>query len=384
MLIGIITKLQGFEREFENYRDVNVKVRTNVAEHMHVDAIMLINDSVSTQELASIRNQHPDKEMYYVMTEFPGEVEFDKVKAVTSAYRIKLTPVLYDVKSISEHIKSIVAKSDKRKKVFSFFGTHSGAGNSTTVLNTAHTISKMVDPKTKITVLSLNPYDSSDYFLKYKGSNLDDVKMDLSKSFDESKLLQAMYEYEGLGFRHLAGNTSKMKIHDFQLEEIEHLINVAMRLSDIVLIDGGTFFDNACYAAAYEKADVKFLVATQEEKGFNSNWKQMYSQMVQHLQANMKDYLLIINRYNDGISLIDDKDLSEQLGMTLLGTIPDMDMYGSLAIAEKRLLTEIADKSYKKALQNIARSIIGFANIREVEREEEKISFFKKLMKGAK
>lgn len=382
MLLGIISKLDGFKSEFENYRDVNVLVRQDVTEEMHVDAFLLISDAVSTNELNGIRDMYPEKDIYYVVTEFPGEAGFDKIRAVTAAYRIKMTPVLSDVKSISEHFKSILANTDKRKKVFSFFGTHSGAGNSTTVLNTAYTIAKMVDPKTKITVLSLNPYDSSDYFLKYSGSTLDDVKMELSKDFDEAKLLHAMCEYEDKGFHHLAGNTLKMKISEYTIEEIDHLIKVAKRLSDIVLIDGGTFFDNACYAMSYENADVKFLVTTQEEKGFNSNWKQTYSQMVQHLQADLKDYLLILNRYNEGISLISEKDLEEQMGMTLLGTIPDMDMYGPLAIAEKKLLSDIAEKPYRKALESVARSIIGFAQILEVEKEDEKRSFFKKLLKS--
>lgn len=382
MLLAIVSNLDGFNTQFENYRDVNVLVRDSVVEDMHMDALLLVSDAVSNQELSKIRNMYPETEMYYIMTSFPGEAEFDKVKAVTAAYKIKMAPVLSDVKSISEHFKAILAKSSKKKKVFSFFGTHSGAGNSTTTLNAAHTIARMSSPKTRITVLSLNPYDSSDYFLKYNGSNLDDVKMELSKDFDEAKLLNAMYRYEDLGFYHLAGNTNKMKIREYTVEEIEHLIQVAKRLSDVVLIDGGTFFDNACYAATYEKADMKFLVTTQEEKGFNSNWKQTYSQMVQHLQTDLKDYLLILNRYNEGISLITEKDLSEQMGVTLLTTVPDQDMYGPLAIAEKRLLSELADKSYRKALENVARSIMGFAQIQEVEQEAEKRSFFHKLMKS--
>jgi Flp pilus assembly CpaE family ATPase len=385
MLLGIITKLDGFKHEFENYKNVNVLVRQNVVENMFVDMLLLISDTIETSDLKLVRNMYPDVDIYYVMTDFPGEIEFDKVKAITAAYKIKMTPVLSDAKSISEHFKSILAKTDKRKKIFSFFGTHSGAGNSTTVLNTASTIGTMVRPDTKITVLSLNPYDSSDYFLKYNGSHLEDIKIELSKDFDEAKLMNAMCHYKELGFHHLAGNTVKMKIHDYTEDEIEHLIKVANRLSDIVLIDGGTFFDNACYAMAYEKADVKFLVTTQEEKGFNSNWKQTYSQMVQHLQGslqtNLKDYLLILNRYNEGVSLIDEKDLSEQMGMTLLGTIPDMDMYGPLAIAEKRLLLDVADKHYRKSLESIARSIMGFSQIHEIERLDEKRSFFKKLVR---
>jgi MinD-like ATPase involved in chromosome partitioning or flagellar assembly len=385
MLLGIITNLDGFKHEFENYKNVNVIVRQNVVENMFADMLLLINDTIETSELKLVRNMYPDVDIYYVMTDFPGEIEFDKVKAITSAYKIKMTPVLSDVKSISEHFKSILAKTNKRKKIFSFFGTHSGAGNSTTVLNTASTIGTMVRPATKITVLSLNPYDSSDYFLNYNGSHLEDIKIELSKDFDEAKLMNAMCHYKEHGFNHLAGNTLKMKIHDYTEDEIEHLIKVANRLSDIVLIDGGTFFDNACYAMAYEKADVKFLVTTQEEKGFNSNWKQTYSQMVQHLQGslqtNLKDYLLILNRYNEGVSLIDEKDLSEQMGMALLGTIPDMDMYGPLAIAEKRLLLDVADKHYRKSLESIARSIMGFSQIHEIERSDEKRSFFKKLVR---
>ncbi|MGY3718396.1 hypothetical protein ACWE42_23035 [Sutcliffiella cohnii] len=382
MLLAIISNLNGYSNEFENYKDVNVLVRSDVVKDMYVDAFLLVSDAVNTNDLHEIRNMYPDKEMFYVLTEFSGESNFDKVKAVTAAYQVQMTPVLSDVKSISEHIKSILAKTQKKKKIYSFFGTHSGAGNSTTVLNTAYTISKLVDPKTKITVLSLNPYDSSDYFLHYKGSNLDDIKITLSKDFDEAQLIHSMYEYEGLGFSHLAGNTSKSLVQDYTLEEVEHLIKVAERLSDIVLIDGGTFFDNACYAKALEMADIKFLVTTQEEKGFNSNWKQSYSQMVQRLQIDSKEYLLILNRYNEGISLINDKDLSSQLGMTLLGTVPDMDMLGPMAVAEKKLLADMGDKAYRKSLEKIARSILGFSQIREVARQEERIPFFKKLFKS--
>jgi len=381
MLVGIISRWNGFTESFENYTDANILVRDKVVEDMLVDIFVLLSDTVDTRELSKIREMYPDKEIFYVLTEFPGESGYDRVKAVTSAYQIKMTPVLSDVKSVSEHLKSIIAKSNKRKKVFSFFGTHSGAGNSTTVLNTAYTIAKMVGSNSKVTVLSLNPYDSSDYFLKYDASTLDDVKMELTKDFDEAKLLHSMQYYEELGFYHLAGNTSKLKIREYTVEEISHLIKVAKRLSDIVLIDGGSFFDNSCYAMAYEKADLKFLVTTQEEKGFNSNWKQTYSQLIQHLQADNSDYLLILNRYNEGISLIDERELAEQLGMVLLASIPDVDMYGPLAVAEKRLLCDVAPNVYRKAIQNIARSIIGFAQLDLIEQEVEKIPFFKRLLK---
>lgn len=381
MLIAFISKLDGFKKEFDNYKDINTVVRSTVVEDMHVDEIVLVSDVVSINDINNCRRMYPEIPIHYVLTSFPGETEFDKVQAVTSAFRVTMTPVLSDVKSISEYVKSIIAKADKRKKVFSFFGTHSGAGTSTSVLNLAYTISRMVDKKTKVTVLSLNPYDSSDYFLNYDASNLDDVKMELSKEFDETRLLQSMQYYEEYGFYHLGGNTSKMKVHEYTMEEIDHLIKVAKRLSDVVLIDGGTFFDTACYATAYEGADIKFLVTTQEEKGFNSNWQQTYNQLIKHWQADMKDYLLILNRYNEGISLIDDKELSSQLGITLLGTVPDMDMFGPLAIAEKRLLSELANHSYRKSLESIARSIIGFAQIRELEQINERMTFFRRLMK---
>jgi len=381
MLVAIISNKKGFQEEFENFSDANILIREDVIEDMLFDKLLILSDAVNTGELSKIRNMYPDKDIYYVLTEFPGESAYDKVKAVTAAYSIQMTPVLSDVKSISEHLKSIIAKSNKRKKVFSFFGTHSGAGNSTTVLNTAYRIAQMVDPKSKITVLSLNPYDSSDYFLKYEASNLDDVKMELTKDFDEEKLLHAMQYYEGLGFYHLAGNTSKLKIREYTMEEISHLIKVAERLSDIVLIDGGVFFDNSCYAMAYEKADLKFLVTTQEEKGFNSNWKQTYTQLIRHLQADNSEYLLILNRYNEGISLLDEREVSNELNMMLLGTIPDMDMYGPLAVAEKKLLCDVASSNYRKSVDNIARSIIGFAQMTVIEREKEKESFFKRILK---
>ena len=169
---------------------------------------------------------------------------------------------------------------------------------------------------------------------------------------------------------HLAGNRDVKLQRFYQTEEISHLIEVAKNSFDIVLIDGGSHFDNACYAQSFLSSDLKFLVTTQETKGYRNYYPLVYQQLLEPIKGSPDDFILLINRYRPNYSLINEKDLQEELEMNLLTSIPDQDVIGAVAIKQSEFLYDTGDSDYKSAMETIINTIIGKANLTRDESEQ--------------
>jgi Flp pilus assembly CpaE family ATPase len=264
-------------------------------------------------------------------------------------------------------------------RIITFFGTHSGSGVSTTVKNVARLLGQRT--KEKVLVLSLNPWDPADYFQEYDGHYLNDIKIDLkTKNLTEQKLQQ--YVHKTKYYYHLAGNRDIKLQRFYQTEEIAHLIEIAKNSFDVVLIDGGSHFDNACYAQSFLSSDLKFLVTTQETKGYRNYYPLVYQQLLEPIKGSSDDFILLINRYRQNYSLINEKDLQEELEMNLLTSLPDQDVLGPVSIKQNEYLYDVGDDHYKGALETIVNTVIGKAKLTRDESEqpiEETKGFFRNL-----
>lgn len=326
-------------------------------------AIVITNGLVPVDELKNVRKAYPSIPIFYQLHKVTSHQQTKNIQTTCAAHNITpidehLTPV-----QIAEEVERILFNLDNQTKnrVISFFGTHSGAGVTTTVLNTADVLASKVNEK--VLVLSLNLWDPADYFLPYEGKYISDLKIELkTNGLTEEKLLQAITKYDS--FYHLAGNRDIKLQRFYKTEEIERLITLCKSLFDVVLIDGGTHFDNAAFAQAYKQSDLKFLVTTQEPKGYRGYWPHIFHQLIEPIGGKTDEFLLIVNQFLPEISLATEKNLTEELDISLLATIPNESIYGHMAIAQKKLLHTISiNKEYKTALETIANSIISRANL---------------------
>jgi Flp pilus assembly CpaE family ATPase len=329
---------------------------------LDVKAVIVDGQTVHYRDLPRIREHYPHQQIFYLLHNVTNQIMQKNIQTICATYSIHVLPDQWLPYQTAAEINRILFQHSEvaPSRVVAFFGTHSGAGVSTTCLNVARFIGAKVEEK--VCVLSLNPWDASDYFLPYQGQYLNDMKVELkSGTFNQQTLRSAVCKYST--FYHLAGNSDIKLQRYYKVEEIERLIRAALQEFDLVLIDAGTHFDNACYAQSYKMSDLKFLVTTQEPKGYRGYFPRIYQQLLQPIGVTTDEFMLVINQYQPDLSLITDKDLAEELDMSLLTNIPSELTMGQVAIAQKKMLYDLGSSGYRQAIQRIGHSIISRAKL---------------------
>lgn len=372
MNIVIISKQSVYKELFEMHEEITtVLLWDQVKEsNINIDVVLLDGEIYDINQLSEVRELYPDQIIYFRPLTVNSDVIMKKISRLSAAYKVK---VLNEYLTFNQVVEEVVNQVTNRqdyisKRVISIFGTHSGAGVSTTTLNLARSLSQRV--KDKVLVLSLNSWDPSDYFYNYDGQYLNDLKVDLkTKSLTVARLNEAVTHYQG--FYHLAGNRDIKMQRFYQPQEIEHLINVAKEVFDVILIDAGTHFDNAPTVQAYMSSNLKFLVTTQEEKGYRGYFPHVFQQVIEPVGGVYEDFVLVVNKYQPSNTLINDKALEEELNMTKVSTIPDMGDLGSMAAYQKKLLYDVTDDFYQRNIDLISNLIISEAHLNEIAINEE-------------
>jgi len=360
--VAVISESVDYKSLFQSHEHISQALTFDTGDFtsaIELDAILIDGTTISYHDLPTIRSLHPDVLMFYKLSVVASKDITKNIDVVCKGH--KITPISHHYKK-EQDVNFIVREVTKQdvissKRIISFFGTHSGAGTSSTVFNVARALGEFT--KESILVLSLNPWDPSDYFLNhYEGVYLNDIKVELrNKNFNEEKLKRSVYETPY--FSHLAGNRDIKLQRFYQPEEIAHLIDVAKQCYDVILIDAGSHFDNACYAQAYLSADLKFLVTTQEEKGYRNYFPLIHQQLLEPIESKLSDFILLLNKFQPNYTLINEKDLQEELEMSLLTSIPDQDVVGVLATRQVDFLYDIGEEDYKKAIHTVVNTIVS-------------------------
>ncbi len=370
--IYVISESKEYKELIESIDEVtNAVTIPKLEEDVDCKAIFVDGESLPVSMLKDLRDLYPSIPVFFHSNNIQNGPMLNHTLKQCSAHQVQhIKEELTKSQAVEDFALYLFRKESLNKKhVVSFFGTHSGAGVSTTIMNVADLLAKRIEGK--VLVLSLNPWDPADYFLNYTGRYLNDLKIHLNhQTLSDERLLSSLHHYEN-SFYHLAGNRDVKQQRFYSSNEIQYLINRARDLFDVVLIDGGPHFDNSCYAQAFRESDFKVLITTQEPKGFQGYFPHIFEQLIAPLGGRADDYLLVINRFSPQVALATEKDISERLGMPHLTTIPDEGVLGDSAITQKTLLHEnVTDKEYVATLLPIVRVIIAEYNLKQNDIQE--------------
>ncbi|WP_216776813.1 ParA family protein [Metabacillus halosaccharovorans] len=371
MKIAIVSNEHNYKQQFESYEQIELalvfdKVKDDNNTSIQISALVVDGQNIPYTDLERVRDIFPDIPIFYKLNNVTNVISTKNIKRVCAAHKvIAINEHLTPEQVASEIVRLLTdQKGYASNRIISFFGTHSGAGVSTTVLNVGRGLSERIQGK--VLVLSLNAWDPSDYFLEYRGEYLNDLKVDLkTKSLTESRLKEALFRYKD--FYHLAGNRDIKLQRYFTNEEIAHLIDVAKEVFDVILIDGGTHFDTACASQAFISSELKFVITNQEDKGYRGYFPHVFQQLLEPIGASKSDFMLIVNKYQPNMSLISENDLEEELEMQKIAMIPDLEVLGPIAIRQKKLLYDLSEgkNAYRKSLESICNLIISEAKLPE-------------------
>lgn len=380
MNVIIISKNSIYKDLFEKNEEIETALLWDEVKKATIDvqAAFLDGEMFNIEQLNLIREIYPEIPVFYKPRSINSDIITRNITRLCAAYKVKvLNEYLTEEQAIDEVISQITNKQDYlSKRIVSFFGTHSGSGVSTTVLNLARSLSQKVEEK--VLVLSLNSWDPADYFYHYNGQYLNDLKVDLKmKNLTPARLSEAVAQYET--FYHLAGNRDIKMQRFYQPYEIEHLIKLSQQLFDVILIDAGTHFDTAPTVQSYLSSKLRFLVTNQEEKGYRGYFPYVFQQLIEPSGGKSDDFMLVINKFQPANTLINEKTLEEELNMTKVATLPDMGDLGSMAAYQKKLLYDLSDSLYRKNLDLLSNIIISECKLVEkkvqVEERKEKRGF---------
>lgn len=372
MNIVIISANSKFQTLFKKHDETQAVLLWDTVNRasIEIDAVLLDGKTFDLDDLKRIREQFPNIPVYYLPDTVKSDVITRNITRLCSAYRVKVINEYTTEEQVVEMIMNELTNKEDymSKRIISFFGTHSGAGVTTTVLSLARALSMKVEER--VLVLSLNSWDPADYFYNYKGQYLNDLKVDLkTHNLTPSRLSEAVYYYRS--FYHLAGNRDIKMQRFYQTDEIEHLINVAKEVFDVLLIDGGTHFDTAPTVQAYLSSNLRFLITNQEEKGYRGYFPYVFQQLIEPSGGKSEDFMLIVNKFHPSNTLINEKSLEEELGMTRVATLPDMGEMGDMAAYQKNLLYDLGDPLYNENIDLIRNIIIAECRLTEKEMPEE-------------
>ncbi|AND43130.1 MAG: ParA family protein [Bacillota bacterium] len=381
MNLLVISKNSIYKERFEKHEEITTVLIMDEATktNVEINAILLDGESFDLDSLQQVRDLFPESLVFYKPLGVNSDIIMRNITRLCAAYKVKVLSEYSTVDQVVDEIINQITNKDDylSKRLVSFFGTHSGAGVSTTTLNLGRSLSNKIEEK--VLVLSLNSWDPSDYFYHYNGHYLNDLKVDLkTQNLTPARLSEAVSHQNG--FYHLAGNRDIKMQRFYQPNEIEHLIKVAQQLFDVILIDAGTHFDTAPTVQSYISSNLRFLVTNQEEKGYRGYFPYVFQQLIEPTGGASDDFMLIINRFQPANTLINEKALEEELGMTKVATLPDMGDLGAMAAYQKRLLYDVSDSYYTKNLDLLSNLIISECRLTEkeqlIEERTEKKRFF--------
>ncbi|MGN7299767.1 ParA family protein [Ferdinandcohnia sp. SAFN-114] len=385
MNIIVISNDSLYKEHFEKNEEISLALLWDSIKepNCEIHAVVLDGEIFELKDLSTVRDQHPTIPVFFKPHAVHSEQITKNISRLCAAHKVT---VLQELATIEQTVEEVISKITNRedylsKRIIGLFATHSGAGSTTTTLNLARSLSQRIEER--VLVLSLNSWDAADYFYHYNGHYLNDLKVDLkTNNLTPARLSEAVAHH--LSFYHLAGNRDIKMQRFYQPSEIEHLIKVAKEVFDVILIDAGTHFDTAPTVQSYLSSTLKFLVTTQEEKGYRGYFPYVFQQLIEPSGGNSEDFMLVVNKYQPANTLIDEKALEEELGMTKVATLPDMGDLGSMAAFQKKLLYDMSDSFYTKNVDLLSNLIVSECKLTEKEfiREEKKekkglFSFFK-------
>lgn len=332
-------------------------------ENLDADIIYLAESVVTVNDLPSIRAKHTDAVIFFQIKKTKDLQHMKQINQVLQSVQAHLILPHLSASEVVDRIVQLFIEDEDRNPIVLFAGILSGIGTTSVVHAVAKRIHQLSD--IKIGVLGLDEWDPGTTLITYKGRYLDQIKILLSsRDLTPDQLISSMDNY---GYYYLAGNPRIRLQKQYTSDEISYLIQTAKSAFDLVLIDGGSHFDNACMLESIKASSRRFLVTTQSRKGVTRYIK--YSD-----EFVFSQFSLLINQYRDIPELPSSRMVAEEYQMPLIASIPDLENIGFIAELQKQNLLDFEDREYVHAIDMIARGIIRAFdfNLRDVAAEEPK------------
>lgn len=242
-----------------------------------------------------------------------------------------------------------------RRNVAVFFGADAKVGTTMIAQCCAELLARCTGRR--IGLLLLNDSPGADYFKARAATGLDEIRIKLwNHILTAEEFEQACFSEAGLSV--LQGPNALLDVRHYDPDDAEAILSLASQLFDAIIVDAGHSLERGLAVGALRASGYKYLVTTQQDRS-RRQFERVESQLCKPLQLASSEFLLLVNKYVAASTLYSGRQLAEQYGMILAGTVPDMEGAGWQAEFERRSLLHFGSEAFNAELMSLGRVLAG-------------------------
>lgn len=330
------------------------------------DILVIYDDVADLTQLFQVRKQYPDVQMFYVITLHEDDQSARSIHAACKTQQIRVIPPFRTPEQIA---MEILQKQDQKvSRVVAGMAAIYGVGLTTSMLTLGKMLAELCE--IKVGVLGLNPFNPGTSHIRYKGKYLDEIWGTLDSQYLQPHELQEKMDQLQTNLYYLAGNRDLIKIYIYNPEGVSYLINLAKQQFDVVLVDVGSYVDNALAYQGILSSDL-LLVETNQDRFARENWLRQREQILEKQVgidfAAARNVWMVCNRMLKYADMETDTQLETLYSLPCIASVPYLDNF--YRIQQRSNLLEYNEFSYLSAVRRVAESLIDFYQFPIVEKK---------------
>lgn len=373
MKIGFITELS-LHQQFKNIPSEDELYIFCSLDDIKQDMDVVILDSrfiLANTLINFINKKQSTTKYYYIFTEGNDSVKASMLKNMG----VVILSQRLTEKQIFEKIYQGLygAMAHGRNNVFLFFGADNKVGTSMIAQSIAEKLSQ--HESVRVLLAFLDGDSGTDYVENIdEHKSIDSVRAKvINHILSKRELMDICIQIKHLYI--LQGTSSIVYRKHYHPEHMETFLELLSETFDVVLLDIGSNIELGMTIGALNSTFHKFLICTQQNTCLR-NFKKVDSQVLSKLD--IKDFLMIINKYIDHEKLPSKYQLAEAYQMPFICSIPYSE-YGLQADIEKCTILNFNEVDYVNAIEKIVLLIQESLGIANQKKEEKKSLFLKKI-----
>ncbi|MFE5323409.1 hypothetical protein ACFQ88_32480 [Paenibacillus sp. NPDC056579] len=324
------------------------------------DVWVVSDEQLDIHEAVALRLCFLNNKFLYLLSNHSDSHSMKATQSLCAAHGIRYVLPFHTPEQVAGQVGSICFSREQRtSKVITAIGTLPQMGLTSSLLRIGTTLSRLSG--IRVGILGLNGWNPGDSGLNYSGKYLDELWGSLQGRQLQGGELRGKMQQIATGVHYLAGNRDMKKLYYYHTDGISWLIEKARECFDLVLLDAGSYPDHALAAQSIHSADL-LLVQTNQSLQAREQWNRMLEHILQpvfHLEE--RQTMLVFNRMLRSPEMENEKQLSRQLNMPYIGSLPQVESFYRCETERSLLVQQWPE--YEKELQKVSKAILHYYDV---------------------
>jgi hypothetical protein len=323
--------------------------------------VWIVSDTLlDMHEVFTLRSRYPGNKIIYLLSNGTDPHALRTTQSLCAAQGIDYVSPYHTPEQVAEETGRIcLIKAKSSSKVIASIGALPQLGVTSSLMAIGVTLAALSG--VRVGIFGLNGWNPGDSGLQYSGKYLDELWGSLQGRQLEAAELRGKMQQLAPNVHYLAGSRDLKKLYYYQTDGVSWLIEKARESFGLVLLDAGSYPDHALAAQSIHASDL-LLVHMNQSQQAKAQWRRMCEHILQPVfQWEQRQSMLLFNKMYRSPDIENEKQLSRQLGMPYVGSLPYVASFYRNEAEGGWLNPQSQD--YNKELQKVAKAILHYYDL---------------------